>query len=150
VILFSGTVRENLTLWDGSIAEKDMIAAAKDAGVHETILAWPGAYDMKLTSGALNISGGERQRLEIARALATNPAVLILDEATSALDPVSEHRVMQGIRRRGLTCIVIAHRLSTIRDCDEIIVLDRGRILERGEHSDLLRAGGPYASLLEA
>ena len=150
VMLFKGTVRENLSLWDESIADADLIQAAKDAAIHDRIMAWSGGYDAMIESGATNISGGEKQRLEIARALATNPSIIILDEATSALDPVSEFSVMEAIRRRGLTCIVIAHRLSTIRDCDEIIVLERGQILERGPHSALLQKDGPYARLLEA
>lgn len=150
VMLFNGTVRENLSLWDETIADADLIQAAKDAAIHDRIMAWSGGYDAMIASGATNISGGEKQRLEIARALATNPSIIILDEATSALDPVSEFAVMEAIRRRGLTCIVIAHRLSTIRDCDEIIVLDHGQILERGPHSALLQEDGPYARLLEA
>ncbi|WP_108812241.1 NHLP family bacteriocin export ABC transporter peptidase/permease/ATPase subunit [Sphingorhabdus sp. Alg231-15] len=150
VMLFNGTVRDNLSLWDKSIGDVDMIQAATDAAIHDRIMAWPGGYEAPIASGATNISGGEKQRLEIARALATNPSVIILDEATSALDPVSEFEVMEAIRRRGLTCIVIAHRLSTIRDCDEIIVLDRGQIIERGTHSGLLQEEGAYARLLEA
>ncbi len=150
VMLFNGTVRDNLTLWDSSIADDDVFAATRDASIHEAILDWPGGYDSELAPGASNISGGERQRIEIARALATNPSIVILDEATSALDPVTEHHVMDAIRRRGLTCVVIAHRLSTIRDCDEIIVLDGGNILERGTHDRLIASDGPYARLLEA
>ena len=150
VQLFKGTVRDNLTLWDDTITEQSVIAAARDAEIEEAVRSWPGGFDAELVSGATNISGGERQRLEIARALATNPSIIILDEATSALDPIGENRVMEAIRRRGLTCIVIAHRLSTIRDCDEIIVLDYGEIAERGSHDELMRSGGVYANLLEA
>lgn len=150
VMLFSGTVRENIALWDDSIAEADILNAARDAAIHDRIMAWPGGYDAPIASGATNLSGGERQRIEIARALATNPSIIILDEATSALDPVSEFHVMEAIRRRGLTCIVIAHRLSTIRDCDEIILLDQGQVLERGSHHQLLAKGEAYARLLEA
>jgi NHLM bacteriocin system ABC transporter peptidase/ATP-binding protein len=150
VVLFKGTVRENLTLWDPSIPETDMIRAAHDAQIHDVIAGRPGAYDAEITEGGKNFSGGERQRLEIARALATNPAIIVLDEATSALDPVTEHRVMEAIRRRGTTGIVIAHRLSAIRDCDEILVLDRGRVVERGRHEDLMAARNLYSNLIEA
>ncbi len=150
VLLFKGSVRENISLWDDSISDADITRAAQDAAIHDRIMAWPGGYDAEIASGATNISGGEKQRIEIARALATNPAIIILDEATSALDPVSEHQVMEAIRRRGITCIVIAHRLSTIRDCDEIILLEQGRISERGPHNILLSEGGAYARLLEA
>jgi NHLM bacteriocin system ABC transporter peptidase/ATP-binding protein len=150
VMLFEGTIRENLTLWNETLPEPDMIGAAKDAQVHEVIAGRPGGYDARVAESGGNFSGGEKQRIDIARALATNPAVLVLDEATSALDPVSEHRVMEALRRRGVTCVVIAHRLSTIRDCDEIIVLDRGRVIERGDHPSLMAAGGTYAGLLEA
>lgn len=149
-MLFEGTIRENLTLWDDGLAEPDMIQAARDAMIHEVIAARPGGYDARIAEGGGNFSGGEKQRIEIARALALNPAVIILDEATSALDPVNEHRVMEAIRRRGATCILIAHRLSAIRDCDLIVVLDRGRAVETGDHATLIAAGGAYARLVEA
>lgn len=150
VVLFKGSVRDNLTLWDPTIEESDLIRAAHDAQIHGAIASRPGAYDAEIAEGGKNFSGGERQRLEIARALATNPAIIVLDEATSALDPVTEHAVMEAIRRRGTTSIVIAHRLSAIRDCDEILVLDQGRIVERGRHEELLAAQGLYAHLIEA
>jgi len=150
VTLFKGTIAENITLWDSSVSENQVVQAAQDASIHEAIVARPGGYDAEIDEGASNLSGGEKQRIELARALATDPAIIILDEATSALDPVTELSVMNAIRRRGLSCIVIAHRLSSIRDCDEIIVLDHGRLLERGTHQQLLNSGGQYATLLEA
>jgi NHLM bacteriocin system ABC transporter peptidase/ATP-binding protein len=150
VRLFEGNVRDNLTLWDPSLAEADMIRAASDARIHHVIAGRPGNYDAEVAEGGLNFSGGERQRLELARALATDPALLVLDEATSALDPVTELEVLEAIRRRGLTCIIIAHRLSAIRDCDQIIVLDRGRVVERGTHRSLFAGGGTYRHLIVA
>ena len=144
ITLFSGTVRDNLTMWNSSISESDMIAAAKDACIHDVISQKPGAYDYKLTEGATNLSGGQRQRLEIARALATNPTVLIMDEATSALDPVVEKKIMDNIKRRGCTCVIVAHRLSAIRDCDQIIVMNRGQIVQRGSHDELAQIDGHY------
>jgi len=150
VMLFEGTVRDNLTLWDERISEPEMIQAARDAQVHDVIASRPGGYDAAILEGGANFSGGEKQRIEIARALATDPAVLVLDEATSALDPIGEHKVMEAIRRRGLTCVLIAHRLSAIRDCDLIVVLDRGRVIEQGDHRTLHAAGGAYARLVES
>jgi ABC-type bacteriocin/lantibiotic exporter with double-glycine peptidase domain len=148
VALFEGTVRENLTLWDAAPAEA-VERALRDAAIDTEILGRDGGIDAKLQEGARNLSGGQRQRLEIARALVRAPAVLILDEATSALDPTSEAKVEAALRARGVTCLVIAHRLSTVRDADEIVVLDRGKVVERGRHDELVAIpGGRYAQLV--
>ncbi|MBC7879846.1 MAG: NHLP family bacteriocin export ABC transporter peptidase/permease/ATPase subunit [Anaerolineae bacterium] len=150
IFMFSGTVRENLTLWDIAMPDTELVRACKDAAIHETVLALPGSYDSVLLEGGANLSGGQRQRLELARALVGDPAVLVMDEATSALDVKTEHQIEQNLRRRGCTCIVVAHRLSAIRDCDEIIVLEKGKVVERGTHQSLWQAGGVYARLLHS
>ncbi len=150
IFLFEGTVRDNLTLWDDSIDDADIARALGDAEMLDIVADRPGGIGGTVLEGGRNYSGGQLQRLEIARALVGDPSVLVLDEATSALDTQTEARVLQRIRRRGATCVIIAHRLSTIRSCDEIIVLDRGRIAERGPHDTLIERGGLYRRLLAA
>ena len=150
ITLFSGTVKDNLTMWNPAVSEQDMINAAKDACIHDTIIQKTNAYNYQISEGGSNLSGGQRQRLEIARALATNPTVLILDEATSALDPFVEKQIIDNIKRRGCTCIIVAHRLSAVRDCDSIIVMNEGRIAQKGSHEELAAADGLYKRFMTA
>lgn len=149
ITLFSGTIRDNLTMWNKAILEEDMMQAAKDACIHDFIISCPGGYDYNLTENAANISGGQRQRLEIARALATKPSILIMDEATSALDPIVEKQVMDNIKRRGCTCVIVAHRLSAIRDCNQIVVMRDGKIIQKGNHKSLMNEDGYYKKFVQ-
>lgn len=148
IILFEDTIAANIKMWDGSIEDYEMIMAAKDAQLHEDIMQRDGGYQYKILEGGKDFSGGQRQRMEIARVLAQDPTIIIMDEATSALDARTEREVVDAIQKRGVTCIVIAHRLSTIRDCDEIIVMDKGKVVERGTHEELYEHGGLYAELV--
>jgi ATP-binding cassette subfamily C protein len=148
IFLFGSTVRENLTLWDSTIPEENLVRACQDAAIHDTILRLPGGYDAVLLEAGMNLSGGERQRLEIARALIYDPSVLVLDEATGALDASTEAFIADRLRMRGCSCIVVSHRLSTVRDCDEILVLENGHVVERGTHDQLWAANSRYAELI--
>jgi NHLM bacteriocin system ABC transporter peptidase/ATP-binding protein len=148
IFLFEGTVRDNVTLWDATVPEADVSQALKDAAIQDEIAARVGNYGCTVAEAGTNFSGGQRQRIEIARTLVGNPSILVLDEATAALDPYTEHVIDGNLRRRGCTCIIIAHRISTIRDCDEIIVLEGGRVIERGTHDELIVRHGLYADLV--
>ena len=148
IILFNDTIANNIKMWDDSIEDFEVILAARDAQIHDDIMARPGGYQGKITEGGRDLSGGQRQRLEIARVLAQDPHIVIMDEATSALDARTEYEVTNAVKERGVTCIIIAHRLSTIRDCDEIIVLDHGKVVERGTHEELFKKGGYYTELI--
>ena len=148
ITLFEGTIAENIKMWDTSIEDFEMILAARDAQLHEEIMRRDGGFNYRIAEGGKDFSGGQRQRLEIARVLAQDPSIIILDEATSALDAKTEYDLVKAVKDRGITCIVVAHRLSTIRDCDEIIVLDHGVAVERGTHEELYAKGGKYTQLV--
>ncbi|MBO4352649.1 MAG: ATP-binding cassette domain-containing protein, partial [Eggerthellaceae bacterium] len=148
IILFEDTIANNIRMWDESIEDFEVIMAARDAQIHSDIMAREGGYAGMIAEGGRDLSGGQRQRLEIARVLAADPHVIVMDEATSALDAKTEFELVQAVKDRGITCIIIAHRLSTIRDCDEIIVLDHGKVVERGTHEELYAKGGVYTELV--
>ncbi len=150
VILFEDTINNNLKMWDSSIENYEVILAARDAQIHADIVQREGGYSHRLLEGGKDFSGGQRQRMEITRVLAQDPTIVLMDEATSALDARTEFNVVESIANRGVTCIIVAHRLSTIRDCDEIIVMDRGKVVERGNHQSLLASGGLYTKLISA
>jgi ABC-type bacteriocin/lantibiotic exporter with double-glycine peptidase domain len=150
ILLFKGTVRDNLTLWDPSIQAGRATVAAQDAHIDDVIASRPEAYESAVDEGGRNFSGGQGQRLEIARALAMDPTILVLDEATSSLDALTEVRIDNELRRRGCTTLVIAHRLSTIRDADLILVLDKGAVVQSGTHDELLQMDGLYRTLVES
>lgn len=148
ICMFSDTIKNNLTLWDDVVPEDMILEAVRDAEIYDSIIEKTGGFEYKLAEGGRNMSGGQRQRVEIARALMNKPSILIMDEATSALDPVTEKKIADNIKSKGITCIIVAHRLSTIRDCDEIIVLNRGKVVQRGTHDELKNQEGYYAELI--
>jgi ATP-binding cassette subfamily C protein len=148
VFLFSGTITENVTLWDSTLPPARVATACRDAALQDVIEKREGRYDAMIAEGGGNLSGGQRQRLEIARALVGEPTIIVLDEATSALDPNTESFIDESLRRRGCSCIVIAHRLSTIRDCDRIVVMQRGKIVQQGTHDEMKDVDGPYRDLI--
>jgi ABC-type multidrug transport system fused ATPase/permease subunit len=150
ITLFEDTIANNIKMWDNSIEDFEMILAARDAQIYDDIMAREGGFYARLTEGGKDLSGGQRQRIEIARVLAQDPSIIIMDEATSALDAKTEYELVKAVKDRGITCIVIAHRLSTIRDCDEIIVLDKGVVVERGTHDELYAKGGFYTELISS
>ena len=150
-VLFSASLRDNITLWNPAVPDEVIIAASRDAGIHQEILLRPHGYSTLVEEGGVNFSGGQRQRLEIARALVGNPTLLVLDEATSALDAATEEFVDDALRRRGVTCLIVAHRLSTVRDSDQIIVLDKGVEVQRGTHDELMAdRDGTYFKLIKS
>ena len=150
IVLFSGSVGDTLTLFRRRTDAEILLNALRDASIEQELAVRGRPLSIEVCENGSNFSGGQRQRLEIARALSRHAPILILDEATSALDPVTEVLIDKAVRRRGCTCLIIAHRLSTIRDCDEIVMMDNGKIAERGTHGELMRLGGAYASLMNA
>ena len=148
IVLFDDSIADNIKMWDSSVEDFEMILAARDAQIYDDIMARKGGFRHRLAENGRDLSGGQRQRLEIARVLAQDPSIIIMDEATSALDARTEFELVKAVRDRGITCIVIAHRLSTIRDCDEIIVLEHGNVVERGTHEELMAAGDVYTRLI--
>lgn len=149
-VLFDATVRENLTFWDPTVLDEFVLNAARDAAIHDAIVSRRGGYDAPVREGGTNFSGGQQQRLEIARALVRNPSLLILDEATSSVDALTEVEIDNALRRRGCTSLIVAHRLSTIRDCDLILVMEKGKVIQSGQHADLIAEAGPYGRLIDA
>jgi ABC-type bacteriocin/lantibiotic exporter with double-glycine peptidase domain len=147
ITLFEGSIRDNISLWDPTITMSEIRVAAEDARIHQEIEMQPDGYDAPVEQGGHNWSGGQRQRLDLARALVNHPTILILDEATSALDPQLELETSERLRQRSCTCLIVAHRLSAIRDSDQILVLDKGKVVERGTHEELLTKNGLYQHL---